>query len=43
LGEVQPPTEPLVVAGGDLAVDQQAEPVLARQVVGRRLVANRNL
>jgi hypothetical protein len=38
-GDVQSPTEPLVVARSHLAIDQQTEPVVARQIVGRRLVA----
>ncbi len=39
-GEVQPSTEPLVVTRGDLMVDQQPKPVLARQIVGCRLVVH---
>jgi hypothetical protein len=39
-GQAQPSAEPLVVARGHLAVDQQTEPVLTRQIVGRRLVAH---
>jgi hypothetical protein len=39
-GVAQSSAEPLVLAGGCFAVDQQAEPVLARQIVGRRLVAH---
>src|SRR5208283_2433400 len=36
----EPSAQPLVIARRHLAVDQQTEPVLARQIVGRRLVAH---
>ena len=37
-GLAQPPAEPLVVARGHFAVEQQAEPILAREVGGGRTV-----
>src|SRR6185437_2910034 len=39
-GQAQSSTEPLVVARGHLAIDQQTEPVLTRQIVARRLLAH---
>ena len=39
-GEVQPSAEPLIIARRDFTVDQQPKPVLARQIVGRRLVVH---